>query len=161
MKVKFKDVLVQKESPYLTIDCHINFGRIRKNIDKAQFGLDSMIMAAMVPYMPKVTGTFINNTLARSAAMAGTGIVYAAAPPMGRFLYEGKTMVSAITGSTYATRGEKKVLVSEYRGKTNAKENLTYNTIVNPEVQPHWFEVAKENHINAWVDGVKREMESS
>jgi hypothetical protein len=144
----------------LEIECRVNFSRLRGNVAKAQFGLDSMVMASMVPYMPKVTGTFINNTMARSAAVAGTGIVYAAAPPYGRFLYEGKGMVGSTTGSPYAQRGEKKVLVSQYSGKTMAKEFLTYNTSVNPEVQPHWFDVAKERRLAQWLKTVNKTVKS-
>ena len=128
----------------------LDMSRFERQFQKAQFDLDTVVMTDMVPYMPKVTGTFINTTRAMSAAIAGTGYVYAAAPPMGRFLYEGKTMVSPSTGSTYAKKGEKKVLVSQYKGKTNAQENLVLRR-TGDRIDPHWFDIAKQRHGESWV----------
>jgi hypothetical protein len=98
------------------------------------------------------TGLFIDITKAMSASYAGTGIVVAAAPPSGRFLYEGKTMVDELTGSPWARRGARKVLVSQYSGKTNAKPNLTYAN----GRQSHWFEEAKDRNAKKWVANVKK-----
>lgn len=128
--------------------------RLKGNVQKAQFALDSQIMTDMVPDMPMQTGTFINETRAQSAAIAGTGKVVAAAPPMGRFLYEGKTMVDEKTGSPWARKGAKKVLVSQYAGKTAARENLTYSN----GRTSHWFEKAKREHLHEWVDIVGKTM---
>lgn len=135
------------------IKVKISLDRFGRQYQDAQFWLDSQVMTDMVPYMPHQTGTFVNITRAMSAALAGSGKVVAAAPPMGRFLYEGKTMVDVLTGSPWARKGAKKVLVGQYGGKTKAKENLTYG---NPKATPHWFDTAKKNHGKAWVDGVKK-----
>ena len=62
----------------------------------------------MVPYMPHETGTFINVTRAKSASLAGTGMVCAGTGPMGRFLYYGKGMVDELTGSPWARKRGKK-----------------------------------------------------
>jgi hypothetical protein len=102
-----------------------------------------------------ITGSFINTTRAASAAIQGSGEVYAAYGPQGRFLYEGKTMVSPSTGSTYAKKGEKKVLVSQYGGKTRAKELLTYTKQAHPKAQSHWFDAAKEKDGKTWIKNVK------
>jgi len=138
------------------IKVDVDMKRFERQFERAQFQLDSMVMTHMEPYMPMVTHTFVNTTKAMSAAIAGTGYVYAAAPPFGRFLYEGKTMVSPTTGSTFAQLGEKKVLVSEYSGKTNAKENLEFNKQAHPEAQPKWFEAAKRVHGKNWVAMTKK-----
>ena len=145
-----------RKGPNYTIDMHIDLGRLDGNLKQAQYYLDSAVMKDMEPYMPKITGAFINLTKAKSAAIAGTGVVYAAAPPYGRFLYEGKTMVGAESGSPVARFGEKKVLVSEYGGKTMAKENLTYTTTFHPDVQAHWFDAAKKNHLKNWISLAKQ-----
>lgn len=131
------------------IECKIKLdtSRLQGNLEKAQFKLDSVVMTDMVPLMPMETGTFINTTKAQSAAIAGTGKVVAAAPPMGRFLYEGKTMVDEKTGSPWARKGAKKVLVSQYAGKTAARENLTYAH----GRTSHWFDKAKKEHLHKWV----------
>lgn len=135
------------------IKVKVDLSRFEKQYQDAQFWLDNQIMTDMVPYMPHQTGTFVNITRAMSAALAGSGEVVAAAPPMGRFLYEGKTMVDILTGSPWARKDAKKVLVSQYSGKTNAKENLTYS---NSKATSHWFDTAKKNHGKAWIDGVKK-----
>lgn len=133
------------------IDMLIDLSRFDQKYSRAQYELDSMVMTDMVPYMPMETGQFIAVTKAMSAAVAGTGRVVAAAPPMGRFLYEGKTMVDEKTGSPWARKGAKKVLVSQYSGKTNARPNLTYSH----GRKSHWFEEAKKQNLDQWVQKVK------
>lgn len=125
------------------IELDVDLSRFEKQYGKAQYALDSMIMTSMVPYMPHQTGTFINVTKAMSAAIAGSGTVIAAAPPMGRFLYEGKVMVDPETNSPWARPGAKKIVTDK---------DLTYS---NPKATPHWFDTAKKNHGASWVKAVK------
>ena len=134
------------------VSIEVDMSRLEDNFNRAQFALDSAIMTSMVPYMPRRDGLFIDITKGMSAAIAGTGKVVAAAPPYGRFLYEGKTMVDAKTGSPWARKGAQKVTVSEFQGKTNAKENLTYSG----GGQAHWFDKAKEADGDSWVNLVKK-----
>lgn len=148
----FPRIHVQTDQYLLDIDP----SRFERQFARAQFDLDSTIMTHMVPFMPMITSTFINNTKAKSAAIAGTGYVYAAAPPYGRFLYEGKTMVSPSTGSTYAKKGEQKVLVSQYSGKTAAKENLEYTKTFHSGVVSHWFDAAKARYERNWIKMTKK-----
>ena len=131
----------------------INLSRFSEQYGRAQFALDSAIMTSMIPYMPMQSGVFIDKTKAMSAALAGTGTVVAAAPPDGRFLYEGKGMVDELTGSTYARKGTRKVLVSQYRGHTNAKEDLTYGR---SSAEPRWFEPAKRKDLKSWLRVAKK-----
>lgn len=133
-------------------DMVLDLTRFGPQLSKAQFEFDSMVMTDMVPYMPMETGLFIDVTRAMSASYAGTGKVVAAAPPMGRFLYEGKTMVDEKTGSPWARKGARKVLVSQYAGKTNASPNLTYSH----GRQSHWFEEAKKRHAKEWIAKTKK-----
>lgn len=133
-------------------DMVLDLTRFGPQLSKAQFELDTMVMTDMVPLMPMETGLFIDVTRAMSASYAGTGSVVAAAPPAGRFLYEGKTMVDEKTGSPWARKGARKVLVSQYGGKTNAKPELTYSH----GRQSHWFETAKERNSKKWIARVKR-----
>ena len=151
-----KDIHRVKGFENIVATLDLKMGRFTRQYGKAQFLLDSEIMTDMVPYMPMVTSTFINTTKAMSAAIAGTGYVYAAAPPYGRFLYEGKTMVSPTTGSPWAELGEKKVLVSQYAGVTNAREDLTYNREFHLKAQAKWFDVTKANHGKTWVRNAKK-----
>lgn len=119
--------------------------------NRAQYALDSRVMTDMIPIMPKQTGTFINTTQLMSQSVAGSGIVYAGAPPMGHYLYIGLTMVDEVTGSPWARKAAKKVYVSEYSGKTNASAKLALSRHANPGADPKWFEVAKKRHLNEWV----------
>lgn len=138
----------------------IDLSRFERQFERAQYELDSMIMASMVPYMPKDTGTFINMTMGMSAALAGTGIVVAAAPPMGRYLYEGVKMVDSVT-----EKGPMMIPISASlsvpRFRKGAKrkattEPLNYSRHRNPDVTAHWFDAAKRDHGDAWVKKAKK-----
>lgn len=135
----------QDKGPNYQVNMHIDLDRFEKQYNHAQYALDSTVMANMEPYMPRDTGIFINVTKAMSAALAGTGKVVAAAPPMGRFLYEGKVMVDEVTGSPWARPGARKIVTDR---------DLTYS---NPKATPHWFDTAKEKHGKSWVKLVKKE----
>ena len=126
------------------IKVDVSLNRFERQYERAQYYLDSQIMTDMVPYMPHRDGNFVNVTRLQSAALAGSGKVVAAAPPMGRFLYEGKVMVDPVTGSPWARKGAKKVVT---------ERPLTY---INPKPTPHWFDTAKDAHGIAWVKGVKQ-----
>lgn len=128
------------------VQIHVNTSDLMERANDAQFWLDSQIMTDMIPLMPHQTGTFINVTRARSAALAGSGKVVAAAPPMGRFLYEGKVMVDPETKSPWARAGAKKIVTDR---------PLKYS---NPSAVPHWFEAAKGKHLSEWIDGVKKKI---
>lgn len=138
------------------IKVKLNMSRFDKQFQEAQRQLDINVMNSMEPFMPKVDGNFIKVTRARSAALQGTGLVCAAAGPQGRFLYEGKGMVDELTGSPFARKYARKVLVSQYGGKTNAKEELTYTKTHNAKVRSHWFDAAKQEDGKQWIKDVKR-----
>ena len=125
----------------------IDLGRFEGQYSRAQYELDSMVMTSMVPYMPMQTAAFINVTRGMSAAIAGSGKVVAAAPPMGRFLYEGKVMVGERTRSAWAAKGEKKVATGK---------DLQYSRHAHPKVTDHWFDTAKKYHGKAWVRKTKK-----
>ena len=129
------------------IELDVDLSRFEKQYGKAQYALDSMAMTSMQPYMPHQTGTFINVTKAMSAAIAGSGTVIAAAPPFGRFLYEGKVMVDPATNSPWARPGAKKIVTDK---------DLEYDPRAHPQVTDHWFDTAKANHGNSWVKAVKK-----
>lgn len=131
----------------IKLDMHLDISRFDKQYAKAQYALDTMVMTSMVPYMPMQKGTFINVTREMSAALAGTGKVVAAAPPMGRFLYEGKLMVGERTRSAFAAKGERKEVV---------EKPLNYSRHANPGATDHWFDAAKRDHGKEWVKKTKK-----
>ena len=51
--------------------------RFEKQFQRAQYQLDGDVMNSMVPFMPMVSGSFVNATRAASAAVQGSGEVYA------------------------------------------------------------------------------------
>ena len=138
----------------------IDLKRVENNIRFAQYGLDSMIMTDMVPYMPMDTGQFINVTRAMSQAIAGSGTVAAAAPPFGRYLYEGKVMVDSVTG-----KGPMKIpdgpgaYVLRFRKGAKLKATdrpLQYSKSAHQEAQDHWFDAAKKQNLSKWVKQTKK-----
>ena len=133
----------------------LSLSRFDEQYKKAQYQLDGDVMNSMVPFMPMISGSFINTTRAASAAVQGSGRVCAAYGPQGRYLYEGKVMVDEVTGSPFARKGAKKVLVSQYAGKTAAKENIEYTHQAHPKAQDHWFDAAKAADGKTWVRKVK------
>lgn len=124
-----------------SVDIEVDMKRLENNFNKAQYELDSAIMTSMVPHMPMQTGQFIAVTKGMSSAIAGTGQVVAAAPPSGRFLYEGQAMVGRYSKSAWAKKGEKKVL---------SGASLSYT-----RGGPHWFDKAKAKDSDKWVRLVK------
>lgn len=137
----------EDKGPTYNIRMYVDLNRFEKQYSAAQWKLDSQIMTDMIPYMPKQTGTFIDVTSAMSAAIAGTGKVVAAAPPMGRFLYEGKVMVGVSSNSPWAKKSEKKKVTDK---------NIVFSTAANPQAQAHWFDAAKDAHLEGWISLAKR-----
>lgn len=128
------------------IKVDIKLDRFEKQFELAQKRLDQAVMLSMEPFMPKQTGQFINVTKSQSKALEGSGTVVAAAPPQGRFLYEGKVMVDELTGSPWARKGAKKVVTDR---------PLQYSKAANPNATDHWFDAAKEKDVENWVNIVK------
>ena len=60
------------------IQVTLNMSRFERQFQRAQYQLDGAVMNSMVPFMPHQNGTFIQNTRAASAAIQGSGEVYAA-----------------------------------------------------------------------------------
>lgn len=134
----------------------LKFSRFDKQFQRAQYQLDGNVMNSMVPFMPMISGDFVDVTRAISASVQGSGRVYAAYGPAGRFLYQGKVMVSPVTGSTWAKKGEKKVLVSQYSGKTKAREDIQYTKTAHPKAQAKWFDAAKKADGKTWIKQAKK-----
>ena len=148
MSVKRKMLATDKlriKKGNMTLD--LDLSRFEQSLEEAQFMLDSQIMTDMLPYMPMQTGTFQNVTRAMSAAIAGSGKVVAAAPPMGRFLYEGKVMVGVDSHSPFARYGEKKVVTDR---------DLQYSDAAHPKVEKKWFDAAKRDHGSDWIRMAKK-----
>lgn len=134
------------------IRCDVNLDRFSAQFQRAQTELDLMVSRSMEPYMPFLTGTFARLTQEENVGRAGSGLILAGVPPMGRYLYEGKVMVDAATGKGPANipgvgprfrKGSKLMATSR---------DLTYSN----GRQSHWFDAAKAAHGDAWVAKVKK-----
>lgn len=109
------------------------FGKERtERFKDAQSFVDSECIRLMRRYTPA-----LNEILAKSPTLGtviGSGHIYYL-NPYARYQYYGKLMVSSITGSAYASMGEKKVL-------TNV--DLVHNkTAKHQQAGPYWFERMK------------------
>lgn len=142
------------------IEVKVSLSRFERQFQQAQYQLDGNVMNSMVPFMPHLIGTFINTTRAASAAIQGTGKVYAAFGPQGRYLYEGKVMVDSETGKgpyKIATGPDEYVLRFRKGAKLVATDRpLRYTKTHNPAVTDHWFDAAKQRDGKEWVKNVKR-----
>ena len=142
------------------IEVKVDLSRFERQFQQAQYQLDGNVMNSMVPFMPHLNGTFINTTRAASASIQGTGRVYAAFGPQGRYLYEGKVMVDSETGKgpyKIATGPDEYVLRFRRGAKLVATDRpLRYTKTHNPAVTDHWFDAAKKRDGKEWVKDVKR-----
>ena len=142
------------------VQIKVDLSRFERQFRDAQFALDSAIMTSMVPFMPMEAGNFIQRTRMISASMAGTGTVCAAAPPMGRFLYEGKVMVDSETGrGAFPIENSPGEIIFRFRkgAKLVATDKaLNYFKGANPQVTDHWFDKAKKQDLKQWVSLVKK-----
>lgn len=142
------------------VQIKVDLSRFEKQFQQAQYALDSAIMTSMEPFMPKQTGNFIDRTKMISASLAGSGIVCAAAPPMGRFLYEGKVMVDSETGrGAFPIENSPGEIIFRFRkgAKLVATDKaLNYFKGENPAVTDHWFDAAKKADLKDWVSLVKK-----
>ncbi len=129
------------------VKTEVSMERFEKQFEQAQYWLDGQVFNSMIPFMPFRDGIMMNVAKIQSASLQGSGKVIAAAPPYGRFLYEGVVMVDPETMSPFARKGAKKVVTDR---------PLQFAKIPHPDATDHWFDSAKEKDGKAWVKGVKR-----
>ncbi len=141
-KHAIKGVTINQSTKQVEVAIDIDFVKTSEKANRAQYLLDSQIMDDMVPFMPIRDGLFIARTRAMSQAIAGSGEVVAAAPPYGRFLYEGVVMIDPLTGSPWARKGAKKVVTDR---------PLKYSKASHPQVQARWFDASKRKNMKAWT----------
>ena len=159
--IHFKKYSIVKNGVTVKLD----LSRFEKQFVQAQYQLDGQVMSSMVPFMPMVTGQFIDVTKEASASIQGSGQVYAAFGPQGRYLYEGKVMVDSQTG-----KGPRKIYGKDgsfiglrFRKGAKLKEPKRPLRYMgrdyigpHPDVTDHWFDAAKKKDGKRWVANVKR-----
>lgn len=110
----------------------------------AQKFVDSECIRLMVPYTPMLNGILMKSAVLGTEIGSGE-IVYQ--NPYSRYQYYGKLMVSSVTGSAYATMGEKKVLTDV---------DLVHSTQRHPLAGPFWFERMKKEKLPQIIRGAAK-----
>ena len=128
----------------------INFhGKVTIDIDpkvlngkfsKAQNELVNQVIIDCTPYVPFKQGILSNSVHVENE----NEIVWNT--PYAQFLYYGKLMLDD-RGSAYALPNTKKHV-------TNI--DLKYSKEGHPQATSHWFEVAKQNHLQEWIDKIEK-----
>lgn len=111
---------------------------------KVQKFIDQECIRLMAPYTPYRQGI-----LEKSATLGtkiGSGEINQVTP-YARYQYYGKLMVSSITGSPWARRGEKKVLTDR---------DLVHDTSMHPMAGPFWFERMKADKKDEILAGARK-----
>ena len=122
-----------------SVNIRLDTKRIDGNIRRAQDKLDMQVLNDMIPYMPKQQGAMVGDTKIIEPGLISTDTIYA------HYQYMGELYL-AENGSSWAKKGKKK-----YPTGTPLK----YNT---EGTGDHWFETAKNEHKEQWIDLVKREV---
>lgn len=112
-------------------------GNVQKFIDQETIRL-------MAPYTPFRAGMLEKG--ATLGTKIGSGEINQISP-YARFQYYGKLMVSPITGSSWARKGEKKVLTDV---------DLVHDKSVHPQAGPFWFARMKEDHKEEILNGARK-----
>lgn len=109
--------------------------RLKAASEKAEHTVAIQVQKDTSPYVPALTGD-----LDRRTKVDGSLIIYPG--PQSRMLYNGKLMVDPSTGSSYAPKGETKVLTDK---------NLVFNKSMHSQAQDHWLEASKAENIGKWL----------
>lgn len=107
-------------------------GRIAALANETEVWLANEILKDTRPYVPAVSGSFMNRS-----HVEGAYIVYPG--PYARYLYYGKVMKGPPTGPKYAT-----------------DKDLVYFKKTNPDAQAFWFEASKAQNLKKWVRGASK-----
>lgn len=125
-----------------TVGCmqiHIDTNRIDSVIERAQNRLDERVLSDCGPYVP-----FLGGQLRSSGHIVEPGTIEWNTP-YAHYQYTGELYLTE-DGRSYAEKYEK---------KNPTGRPLNYHE---PGTGDHWFERAKQEHGQQWIDLVKREV---
>ena len=108
---------------------------------KVEEQLAVQVMKDTDKFVPALTGSLVQRTHIEN----GNTIVYPG--PYARFLYYGKVMIYAPTGSTWAPKNEHKVVTGR---------DLVMGKSMHPLASSNWFEVSKAANLDTWIKVAER-----
>ena len=121
------------------VSIQIDTKRIDDNVRRAQDLLDQQVLNDMIPYMPYQQGAMRGATQVIEPGLISTNTPYA------HYQYMGELYL-AENGSSWAQKGEAKYPTGRplHYSKAGAAD--------------HWFEHAKQEHGDQWLDLVRKEV---
>lgn len=132
-----------------------HFDRFSQQFAAAQKWLAEQVLTDCKPFMPMQTGSLIQRSY---VADGGKKVVFPG--PYARYLYGGVVMVDSETGKgpMKIPDGSGGYLLRFRKGATLKPTNrpLNYSKTANPLATDHWFDAAKAENQERWLDGVKR-----
>lgn len=115
---------------------------IAKACTKAEHKVAEQVLSDTDPFVP-ASGNAAG--LTNRARVVGNSVIYPGS--YARYLYYGKLMVDAETGSAWVRKNEHKVPTDK---------NLVFRKDVHPQAQSHWFEASKAQNLDKWVRTAKK-----
>ena len=116
---------------------------LRRKQSRAEAILAEQVMKDTDKYVPALTGSLSMRTHIENK----NTIVYPG--PYARFLYYGKVMIYEPTGSTFAPKGEHKIVTDR---------DLVMHPTMHSLATSHWFEVSKAANMEKWLRVAERLM---
>lgn len=113
---------------------------------RVQYAMNGAIIRDCQPYVPASP----DRTLEFSAISDVDKGQVLWETPYARYQYYGKVMTDEL-GRTWVGAGEKKPIIHD-------DWPLTYDTAQNPLAGSYWFERAKADHLNEWMEEIRRVM---
>lgn len=117
-----------------------DFSSVLPSTNKAEKILATQVMKDTDKFVPALTGLLTKRTHIEESTIVYPG-------PYARFLYYGKVMIYEPTGSTFAPRGEHKVVTGR---------DLVMNKSMHQMATSHWFEASKAMNMEKWVRVAQR-----
>lgn len=117
-----------------------DFSSVLPSTNKAERILADQVMKDTDKFVPALTGNFTQRVHLEESTIVYPG-------PFARFLYYGKVMIYAPTGSTWAPMGEHKVVTGR---------DLVMGKSMHPLASSHWFEVSKAANLDTWIKVTER-----
>ena len=148
--VHYKRFSIERGHVHVSLD----LSRYTDRFPEAQKWLGEQVLQSCQARMPIRTGDLRQRSYVDAD---GAAVVFPG--PSARYLYMGKVMVDRQTG-----KGPRKIPTGpggEYvlRFRKGAKLKATDRALTltrgNPDAAPRWFETAKEQDMDAWVQGVR------